>query len=68
MSVAVVGALSSSVRVIVASTTVRPAAVPLKLIVSPPSASWSWVGVSTKSTCPLDAPAVIVTVCVPTIV
>ena len=67
VSVAVVGALSSSVSVIAASATVRPVAVPLKLIVSPPSASVSWVGVSVKSTCPLDDPAVMVIVCAPTV-
>ena len=54
------GAASSSVSFRVASVTVTPASVPSRLIVSSGSSSVSSVGVSSKSTEPLSAPALIV--------
>ena len=67
VSVAVVGALSSSVIVITAPVTVTPASDPSRLMVSEPSCSESAVGVRAKSTYALDAPALMVMLCVPTI-
>ena len=57
----IAGAPSSSVRVTEVPFTVRPVDVPSTLIVSSPSISVSFVGVSVKVALPLPAQAAMVT-------
>ena len=62
VSVIAVGAVSSSVRVTCALVTVKPSAAPVRSIVSSPSTTLSFVGVSANVPVPLAASFGIVTV------